>query len=291
MSYNNDYNNGYTNGSNNGYNNYNNQYNYQDNNQYNYQYNNQYQYNNAGYDYNSGYNNGYNAGYGSSAKIISSEMYNLVIGGVLLYGFIINAIMTAVFGDSIVSFVLTNPIAFYIGYFILAIAGTFMVRKSDNPVVSFIGYNLMVVPIGMVIAVSVTLYSAIGYNMVVAAAFGITAAVTLVMMIISSIYPDFFLSMGRTLGITLLITVVVEAIMLIAGASLGIIDYVVVAIFCLYVGYDWAKANAIEKTVDNAIDSASELYLDIVNLFLRIMKILHVRTEINHTRNLFRGDH
>lgn len=272
MSYNNDYNNGYNsgynNGSNNGYNNYNNQYNYQDNNQYNYQYN------NAGYDYNSGYNNGYNASYGSSAKIISSEMYNLVIGGVLLYGFIINAIMTAVFGDSIVSFVLTNPIAFYIGYFILAIAGTFMVRKSDNPVVSFIGYNLMVVPIGMVIAVSVTLYSAIGYNMVVAAAFGITAAVTLVMMIISSIYPNFFLSMGRTLGITLLITVVVEAIMLIAGASLGIIDYVVVAIFCLYVGYDWAKANAIEKTVDNAIDSASELYLDIVNLFLRIMKIL-----------------
>ena len=278
MSYNNDYNNGYnsgyTNGSNNGYNNYNNQYNYQDNNQYNYQYNNQYQYNNAGYDYNNGYNNGYNAGYGSSAKIISSEMYNLIIGGVLLYGFIINAIMTAVFGDSIVSFVLTNPIAFYIGYFILAIAGTFMVRKSDNPVVSFIGYNLMVVPIGMVIAVSVTLYSAIGYNMIVATAFGITAAVTLVMMIISSIYPNFFLSMGRTLGITLLITVVVEAIMLIAGASLGIIDYVVVAIFCLYVGYDWAKANAIEKTVDNAIDSASELYLDIVNLFLRIMKIL-----------------
>lgn len=105
----------------------------------------------------------------------------------------------------------------------------------------------MVVPIGMVIAVSVTLYSAIGYNMIVATAFGITAAVTLVMMIISSIYPNFFLSMGRTLGITLLITVVVEAIMLIAGASLGIIDYVVVAIFCLYVGYDWTKANAIER--------------------------------------------
>lgn len=265
MSYNNDYNNGY----NNGYNNY-------DNNQYNYQYNNQYQYD-SGYNANNGYNgynNGYNAGYGSSAKLISSEMYNLVIGGVLLYGFIINAIMTAVFGDSIVSFVLTNPIAFYIGYFVLAITGTFMVRKSSNPVVSFIGYNLMVVPIGMVIAVSVTLYSAIGYNMVVATAFGITAAVTLVMMIISSIFPNFFLSMGRTLGITLLVTVVVEAIMLLVGASLGIIDYIVVAIFCLYVGYDWAKANAIEKTVDNAIDSASELYLDIVNLFLRIMKIL-----------------
>ena len=277
MSYNNDYNNGYNSGYNNGYNNYdNNPYNNQNNNQYNYQYNNQYQYD-SGYNANNGYNgynNGYNAGYGSSAKIISSEMYNLIIGGVLLYGFIVNAIMTAVFGDSILRFVMTNPIVFYIGYFILAITGTLMVRKSDNPVVSFIGYNLMVVPIGMVIAVSVTLYGLIGYNMVVATAFGITAAVTLIMMVISSIFPNVFLKMGQTLGITLLITIVVEAIMLLVGASLGIIDYIVVAIFCLYVGYDWAKANAIEKTADNAIDSASELYLDIVNLFLRIMRIL-----------------
>lgn len=264
MSYNNDYNNGYPGG-----NNYSSGYNYDPNSQYN----TQYQYNN-GYDYNNYGNAGYNAGYGASGKIISSEMYNLIIGGVLLYGFIINAVMTAVFGNSILRFVAASPIVFYISYFVLAIAGTLMVRKSDNPVISFIGYNLIVVPIGMVIAVSVTLYGLVGYSSVVATAFGITAAVTLVMMFVSSLFPNVFLSMGRVIGITLLATVVIELIMLIIGASLGIIDYIVVAIFCLYVGYDWAKANAIEKTADNAIDSACELYLDIANLFLRIMRIL-----------------
>lgn len=264
MAYNNDYNNGY----NQNYNNY--------DNGYNNNYDSQYQYNNSGYGYNNnyGYDNSYNTGYGSHAKLISSEMYNLIIGGVLLYGFIINAIMTALFGDSIVRFVLESPVVFYISYFVLAIAGSFMVRKSDNPVISFIGYNLIVVPIGMVIAVSVTLYGLAGYSSVVATAFGITAAVTLVMMFVSSIFPNVFLSMGKVIGITLLATVIVEAIMLLVGASLGIIDYIVVAIFCLYVGYDWAKANAIEKTADNAIDSACELYLDVANLFLRIMKIL-----------------
>lgn len=233
---------------------------------------------NAGYDnsYNGGYNGGYDASryYASDSKIISSEMYNLIIGGVLLYGFLINCFMTAFFGDSIMMFVYTNPIAFYIGYFVLAIAGTFMIKKSDNPVVSFVGYNLMVVPIGMVLASVITLYGMVGYSGIVTTAFAITAVVTLIMMFVSSIFPTFFLSMGRTLGVTLLVTIVIELVLMLVGADLGIIDYIVVLIFCGYVGYDWAKANAIEKTVDNAVDSAAELYLDIVNLFLRILRIL-----------------
>lgn len=62
--------------------------------------------------------------------------------------------------------------------------------------------------------------------------------------------------------------------MFFAGAALGIFDYLVVLIFCGYVGYDWARANACAKTVDNAVDCAAELYIDIVNLFVRILSIL-----------------
>ena len=39
-------------------------------------------------------------------------------------------------------------------------------------------------------------------------------------------------------------------------------------------GFDWARANAIPKTADNAVDSAASLYMDIINLFLRILMIL-----------------
>ncbi len=52
------------------------------------------------------------------------------------------------------------------------------------------------------------------------------------------------------------------------------IDWVVVLIFCGYIGYDWGRANQIPKTLDNAVDSAAALYMDIINLFLRILRIL-----------------
>ena len=94
------------------------------------------------------------------------------------------------------------------------------------------------------------------------------------MMAVSSVFPNFFLSMGRVLGISLLACIVIEVILMIAGAPLAIMDYIVVLIFCGYIGYDWARANACFKTVDNAIDSAAELYVDIVNLFVRILSIL-----------------
>lgn len=205
---------------------------------------------------------------------ISSQTFNLIIGAVLLYGFIINAVMVGFFTDQIIDFVVAQPLFFYICYFVMAIVGTLMIHNSDNPAISFLGYNLFVIPLGMVIAVSIECYVMQGYASVVSTAFLITGGVTVAMMFLASIFPDFFLSICRTLFITLLLTCVIEIICAFVGAPLAILDYVVVAIFCGYVGYDWAKANASRKTVDNAVDSAAELYIDIVNLFLRIMRIL-----------------
>lgn len=49
---------------------------------------------------------------------------------------------------------------------------------------------------------------------------------------------------------------------------------VAAAIFSLYIGYDWVKAQMYVKTVDNAVDSALDIYLDIINLFLQLLRIL-----------------
>ncbi|MBQ9935605.1 MAG: US12 family protein [Lachnospiraceae bacterium] len=246
------YNNGYDNNGYNSYNNYN--------------------------DYNNGYNNGYNnqaTYYQQNTYVqrdeIAPQTYNMIIGGVLLYGFIVNMIMVSCLEDFAMSM---NPIAFLIAYFVMALTGGFMVRKSDNPVISFIGYNLIVIPMGLCLTIIINSYLSAGYESTIITAFLITAVVTLVMMGLGAMFPTFFLSIGRTLCVSLLITIVVELILFFVGIQLGIIDYVVVLIFCGYVGYDWATANTQTKTVDNAIDSATELYIDIVNLFVRILRIL-----------------
>ncbi|MGN0151647.1 MAG: Bax inhibitor-1 family protein [Wujia sp.] len=215
----------------------------------------------------------YGQSYGN-VRTISPEAYNLVIGGTLLYGFLVNCFMIQFCFDSIASLFMGSPIMFYVIYFAMAFTGTMMVNKSTNPVISFIGYNLFVVPLGLIIALVVNTYAMAGYSTTITAAFAITAIVTLIMMFVSSVFPRFFLNMGRTLTVTLLVTILIELIMSFIGFDLGIIDYIVVLVFCGYIGYDWAKANALPKTVDNAIDSAAELYIDIVNIFLRVLRIL-----------------
>jgi FtsH-binding integral membrane protein len=205
---------------------------------------------------------------------ISAQAYNLVLGGTLLYGFIINCLLVYFCADAAFGIIDGNPILFFIGYAVLILVGSFMIHGSRNPSVSFIGYNFFVLPMGLILSYIINIYNAVGYSNIVTMAFGITALVTFLMMVVSSVFPNVFLNIGRVLGITLLITVLVELVMMLFGTFLPLIDYVVVLIFCGYVGYDWARANACAKTVDNAVDSAAELYVDIVNLFVRILRIL-----------------
>ncbi len=204
---------------------------------------------------------------------IAPETYNLIIGGVLLYGFLINCFMVAFCSDAAMN-LMSNYGMFLISYFVMIFVGSLMIHMSSNPVVSFIGYNFIVIPLGLVLSVTLNAYVDAGFSSTITLAFIITAIVTLVMMFVSSLCPNFFLSIGKTLFLSLLVTIIVEVVCILLGLPLGIIDGIVVLIFCGYIGYDWARANSCAKTVDNAVDSASELYIDIINLFLRILRIL-----------------
>jgi hypothetical protein len=137
--------------------------------------------------------------------------------------------------------------------------------------VSFLGYNLVVVPFGLIVNLVVSRYdSALVYE-----AIRITALVTLGMMLLGTLFPRFFARIASALTVALLLVIVVELVELfILGIHHGVIDWIVVLIFCGYVGVDWGRANQIPKTLDNAIDSAAALYMDIINLFLRILRIL-----------------
>jgi len=202
-------------------------------------------------------------------KIISGATYNLVIGLTLLWGFAINWLMVNNIAVESISSI--NPIVFFIGYFASCFLGIYLFSKSDSPLVSFIGYNFVVVPFGLIINLVVSQYN----PDIVLEAIRVTGMVTFVMMLLGSMYPAFFKKISGGLTIALLCVIVVELIeVFIFKTHHGILDWIVAIIFCGYIGYDWARANAIPKTYDNAIDSAASLYMDIINLFLRILRIL-----------------
>jgi FtsH-binding integral membrane protein len=204
--------------------------------------------------------------------LVSDLVYNLTLGLTLCWGFGVNWLMVTNIDPNAIAAI--NPWVFFIGYFASCFFGIYLFNKSSNPAVSFIGYNFVVVPFGLVINMVVARYDAD----LVAQAMRVTGAVTIGMMCFGSLFPAFFQRIAGALGIALLLVIVVELVeVFVFGIHHGILDWIVVLIFCGYIGYDWARANQIPKTLDNAVDSAAALYMDIINLFLRILRILGSR--------------
>ncbi len=87
---------------------------------------------------------------------ISPRLYNLVIGVVLCWGFWVNWMMVGTIPAE--SLRAISPWIFLIGYFASCFFGIYLFSKSDNPIVSFIGYNFVVVPFGLIINLVVSRY-------------------------------------------------------------------------------------------------------------------------------------
>lgn len=203
---------------------------------------------------------------------ISPALYNFTIGLTLCWGFFVNWLMIQTIPVELL-YALPRGL-FFIAFFACCMGGSWIMQRSDNPIISLLGYHLIVIPFGVVVTMSVGAYD----QSLVLEAMRVTGEITFVMMLLGTMYPSFFMSIGKGLCIALLVTVLIELIdVFFLHKNSGIYDWVIVAIFSGYIGYDWARANAVAKTVDNAIDSAAALYMDIINIFLRVMRILSRR--------------
>ena len=201
---------------------------------------------------------------------ISERLFFGTLGAVLVYGFI----MTAFIANSTAGMFAhgTNWLTVIMVGLVIPILGIIIAVKSDNPFISFVGYNMVVVPFGVILAPVLQQYS----HDVIRNAFTITAIDVITMSLLAVSFPKFFSKIGGALFFALLGLVVVRIVQLFvpALANLTIVDWISAAIFSLYVGFDWWRANTVPKTFDNAVDLSLDLYLDIINLFLSILRIL-----------------
>lgn len=155
---------------------------------------------------------------------------------------------------------------------LVPIIGIFIAIKSDNPAISFFGYNLIIVPFGIILGPVINQYS----PNVVRNAFAMTAAITFFMGFSGTCFPGIFKNLGAPLFLALggLLMVRIAQLFIPELNNLRIVDYIAAGIFSLYIGYDMYRASEISKTIDNAVDISVDLYLDIVNLFLTLLRIL-----------------
>lgn len=209
----------------------------------------------------------------ADAVIIPRGIYNLLMGLCLFWGFAVNTFMCVFFGAQVTEWAMTgyNMGILAVGYLVVAIIGITINTRSSVPIVSFIGYNLVVVPMGLILCPLLSYYDIASIQY----AFGVTAFLTLVMMGLSYIFPQFFAKIGGALLIALIACIIGEVVCIfLFPGVLGIWDWIIAGLFCLYIGYDWYRAQTIPATVDNAIDAACALYIDIINLFIRVLEIV-----------------
>ncbi|MEW5514743.1 Bax inhibitor-1 family protein [Pseudomonas asiatica] len=200
---------------------------------------------------------------------ISANTYNFILGAVLVWGFSVNWYLVIIVPAEIVRAV--PMMLFLVGYMIMAMAGVAIIFKSEKPLYSFLGYNLIVIPIGLLLVVVLPNYS----HQTIVKAVQTTALLTVAMMLLGTAFPRFFKRIEASLFIALIVAIFIELVQVwLFGVNLAVMDWITAVIFCGYIGVDWGRANQIERTVDNAIDSAASLYLDIINLFLRGLRIM-----------------
>ena len=203
---------------------------------------------------------------------ISIRRYNAVMLLTLLWGFLVNTVMVYYFAIPIMRFLSgVGPLWIFIGYFVLAIAGIAISARSANPWMSFLGYNLLVLPIGVLLCLILP-----GIPVaIVTKALLLTGIVTATMTLLGLVAPNVFLGMGRTLFIALIVGILAELVATFLFHYTGTaFDWLFVVLFSGYIGYDVAKSQIYPKTVDNAVDCALDIYLDIINIFIRLLALL-----------------
>jgi FtsH-binding integral membrane protein len=205
----------------------------------------------------------------SGRDSIPRHLFYAILGAVLCEGFILTTFIaraTAAWEPGFFMFLLVG-----LG---IPILGILLSTSSTNPVLSLVGFNLVVTGIAAIMGPLLAMYVTTQPGLVERTAI-LTGLVTGVMTLTGLAFPKFYESIGRALFIALagLVIVSFARIFIPAIQGVGIIDYIAAGIFSLYIGYDMWRASDVSATVDNAIDIAVSLYLDIINLFLTLLRI------------------
>ena len=208
------------------------------------------------------------------SAIVSTRVYNGVIVAVLLWGLLVNWLLCKYVGNYTNIFPKMSPIAFVIAYLVVAIIGVVMTNKAKNAAVTFIGYNLVVVPFGLVISTLVESYVTKGQTNVVTLAFLYTMLIAVAMLATVIMFPRLFEKVGGVLGAVLGGLILCEIVLLILGVRQQWICWLAAGLFSIYLGYDIYRSQQYPKTIKNAMASALDIYMDMANLFIRLLEIL-----------------
>ena len=210
---------------------------------------------------------------GPAPQVISRRLYNIVLTGFVVLSFVIMAACSHIAGTyEFLLFIMRNSTMFMIGTFVGSIGGIIAMsigRAKENLTLGLIGYALFTLTFGFTTALALMSYS----METISLAFSATAGSMIVFGAAGIMFPQFFERIQGVLFTGLLAIIVVELVLALMGVQQSATDIVVILLFCGFIGYDVHRASTAVPTLSNALWYAIELYLDIINVFIRLLAI------------------
>lgn len=170
---------------------------------------------------------------------------------------------------------------FVLGFMILSFIGVF-VAKVDDTVISFIGYLMIAIGLGAITGPYVALYTAASVVQI----FFLTMAVTLMIGFWGAIAPFSVSHWGGFLlvGLWILLfaqfgTLFLAMVGVNVQITMTILDWLAVFLFSFYIFYDMNQAMRKEYSVRNAMHYAVHMYLNVMNVFIRLLSLLGVKSD------------
>lgn len=205
---------------------------------------------------------------------LSLRGYSLALTGFVLVGFLVMGACASLFASpAFLLAVLDSYGLIAFGSLVASIAGIVMMgsgKKRQSVGLSLAGYAVFVLSFGFTTSTILLEYTA----STISTAFLATAGIVTVFACLGVAMPRVFEKIQGVLTGCLLALIVVQVVMLLMGVSQTWLDFAVIVVFCGFIGYDFHKAMYDEPTLVNAVYNASELFLDIINVFVRVLSIL-----------------
>lgn len=218
---------------------------------------------------------------GLGGRQISQRAYYGTIAGLTFVGFLVMAITYAFtlspqfalsVANSPQAILVTTWVAIGASFLgiILQAVGAYRIRNGSNSLaLMIIGYVLIVCSLGFSVSFIMNSYD-LGSIM---GAFVGTAAIGGVMTLAGFLFPGFFQRIYGILIGCLIGVIIAQIIMLFMGVDQSWINWVVLLIFAGLIAVDTYRATRTEPTWSNAIFWATNIYLDLINIFIRLLAI------------------
>lgn len=205
---------------------------------------------------------------------MSPRAYNLAIAALLFASFLVMGLSARWVSSP--SFYLTFAATadlLVIGSFIATIVGLFVMsagKRRQSVPLSVVGFALFTLTFGFTLGAATATYDSVTVSTALLA----TAGVVALFGALGMAFPDFFAKVYRVCIVGLIGVLVAELVLMLMGVSQGVLDWVTLALFCGFVGYDLYRAANDVPTLPNALWHAADIFIDVANILLSLLNIM-----------------